>query len=273
MRPASQRLDDSQLHEAIQLVDDEQAHIEETLAAYDRFLSGLGQLSVETPSVSVTSTTASGGGPQSVSAAVREEPTGTDGLQQVRSLFADTVYPPSTAEFDEPEPLLVTIREELGEEIALAVSPSTEALLTADLKAAIETAADQSRMELQAMNRGLDREAESLRTARLLHEQIVDWLTADHQPLTELGFEGLSQRHQRLADYKRRCDQLAAGRQSTIRETTNHARSADLSHELLVDYLYGPLSTAYPVLSTVARLTGLCLDCQRTVRDHLVRRV
>lgn len=273
MTSDAQRLDATQLREAIDLVDDEQAHIDETLAAYDRFISGLSRIPADTPSASTSATTASGGGPQSVSAAVRNESTDTDSLQQVRALFADTVYPCSTAAFDEPEPLLVTIREELGEEIALAVSPSTDGILTADLKGAIGTAADHSRMELRAMDRRLDRELESLRAARSVHEDCVDWLTADHSPLSSLGFDRLSQRHERLADFRGRCDQLAADRQSTLHEATNHAMSADLSHEQLVAYLYQPLPTDYPVLSAAAQLTDLCFDCQRTVRDHLVRRV
>jgi len=270
--PDSQRLDASHLQEAIQLVDDEQAHIEDALAAYDRFINGVSQLAVDTPAASVSSATASGG-PQSVSAAIRDGSTGEDSLRQVRALFANTVYPCSTAEFDEPEPLLVTIREELDEPVALVVAPSTDSVLTADLKSAIETAADQSRMELQTMDRGLDREAESLRTARSFYKESTDWLTADHPPLSTLGFEQLSHRHERLADYRRRCDRLAADRQSTIHETTNHTLAAGLSHDLLVEYLYQPLSTSYPVLSAVAQLTDLCVECQRTVRDHLVRRV
>ena len=267
----TQLLDDSQLQDAIQLVADERDHIQDALTAYDRFISSVSQLAVETPTAAARSAT--GGGPQSVSAAVRNEPTGTEGLQAVRSLFADTVYPRSTAEFDEPEPLLVTIREELGEEIALAVSPSTDALLTADLKGAIETAADQSRMELRAMDRGLDREAESLRTARSLHGEIADWLTADHPPLSELCFESLSQRHERLADYRQQCSQLAADRQATIHDTTSHTLSAELSHDLLVEYLYQPLAVEYPVLSVITRLIDRCEHRQRTLRGFLTNRL
>lgn len=260
------QLDDCHLQEASRLVDDERDYIEDALAAYDRFLSGVGQLAVDTPTAAGGSAT---GGPQSVSTAVRGDSTGSDGLQELRSLFADTVYPCSTAEFDEPEPLLVTVREELGAEIAFAVSPSTDCLLTPDLKGAIETAADQSRMELRAMDRGLDREAESLRTARSLHDEIVDCQRADHPPLSALGFEALSERHERLDEFRRRCEQLAADRQSTIHEVTNHTISADLSHDLLVEYLYQPLPVEYPVLSAVVRLIDFCEHRQRTLRASL----
>ncbi|WP_435064263.1 DUF7260 family protein [Halobaculum sp. EA56] len=49
--------------------------------------------------------------------------------------------------------------------------------------------------------------------------------------------------------------------------------AAGIRHRDLVSYLYRDLSVDHPVLSTVARLDATCADCQRTIRDHLVRRV
>ena len=61
----AERVDDSHLQHAIQLVDDEQ-DIADALAAYDRFIRGISQLTVDTPAVAGRSAT--GGGPQSVGA-------------------------------------------------------------------------------------------------------------------------------------------------------------------------------------------------------------
>jgi len=256
---------------ACQLVSDEQDQIAELLSAYDTFGSGVSQLSVDSPPAA-GSRSPTGGGLESMSSTVRNEPS-DDRIQQVRELFADTVRSHSTDQVDESEPLVVTIREELGDELALALSPSTNTVFTVDLKRAVLSSVDQCRAELKAMETGLAVETESLRTACSVRESITDWLTADHPPLSTLDFEQLRQRHEQLAAHRRRCEQLAADRQSTLHETTNHAVSAEISHWTLVAYLYQPLSTANPVLSLVAHLIDLCVDCQRTVRNHLVRRV
>lgn len=266
-------IDETAVDDALQLVVDEQDHIVETLTAYDRFAAGVSRLQANSPPTSGGATRSDGSGLQSVSSTVRHETTSDDSIRQLRELFAETVRPYSTDELDEPEPLFVTIREELGEEIAVVLSPSTDSWFITGLKQTIFSAVDQCQSELGAMNRGLEIEAESLRTARSVSETVTESLTADHPRLSELEFERLSQRHERLANHRRRCEQLAVDRQTTLHETTNHAVSAALSQEILVEYLYQPLSTGYPILSTVAQLADLCTDSQRTVRDQFTRQL
>ena len=260
------------LDDARRLVGDEQDHIDDKLTAFDRFANGVSRLPTTSPPSSVESSPGATGPPGSVSATVGSQPSSDTTTRRVRSLFAETIRPHSIEDVDEPEPLLVTIREELSPEIALAVAPSTDRAFTPDLQAAICSAVDQSQAELRAMRRGLDTEADSLRAAADLHGELVDWTDDDRQPCSKLGFEPLSRRHERLAEFRQQCEALAADRQSTLHGTTNHTATASLSHRLLVEYLYQPLAVDYPVLSAVAHLTDDCETRQRTVRRHLIRR-
>ena len=257
--------------DARRLVDDERDHIDEKLAAFDRFADGLRRLPTDSPSPSPRSTTVGAGPPGSISAAAGGRSAGDDTTRQVRSLFAETVRPYSIEDVDEPEPLLVSIREELTPEIALAVAPSTDRAFTPELRTAIYAAVDQSQAELRAMRQGLATEAESLAAAADLRTELTDWIDA-RPPCSKQGFEALSRRHERLDDFRQQCDALAADRQSTLHGTTNHTATASLSHQLLVEYLYQPLAVDYPVLSAVARLTDYCESRRRTVRRHLTRR-
>ena len=259
------------LDDARRLVDDERAHIDEKLAAFDRFADGVRRLATDSPP-SIQSTPAGTGSPGSISAAVGGQPSGDDTTRQVRSLFAETVRPYSIEDVDEPEPLLVTVREELSPEIALAVAPSTDRAFTPDLRAAICAAVDLSQAELRAMRQGLDTEADSLRAADDLRTELLDWIDA-RPPCSEQGFEALRRRHERLDGVRQQCDTLAADRQSTLRGTTNYTATASLSQQLLVEYLYQPLAVDYPVLSVAARLTDSCESRQRTVRHYLTQRV
>jgi len=148
--------------DARRLVDDERDHIDEKLAAFDRFADGLRRLPTDSPSPATRSTTTGTGPPGSISAAAGGRSAGDDTTRRVRSLFAETVRPYSIEDVDEPEPLLVSIREELTPEIALAVAPSTDRAFTPELRTAIYAAVDQSQAELRAMRQGLATEAESL---------------------------------------------------------------------------------------------------------------
>ena len=262
---------DLPVDDARRLVADERAHIDEKLTAFDRFAGGVRRLSTDSPSPSVRSTAAGTTPPGSISVAGGRT-SGDDTTRRVRSLFAETVRPYSIEDVDEPEPLLVTIREELSPEIALAVAPSTTRAFTPELQAAICSAVDQSQAELRAMRQGLDTEADSLRAADELRTELADWLDA-RPSCSDQGFEALSRRHERLDGFRQQCDALAADRQSTLRGTTNYTASASLSQQPLVEYLYQPLAVDYPVLSVIAFLTDCCKTRQRTVRDHLTRRV
>lgn len=198
--------------------------------------------------------------------------TAGDGCRAVREAFAETIEPHS--DVDEDEPLLEAILTELTTSIAAAVAPNSAASVTPALLQAIDVESRRRRQETELMLDVLDREDAALADAASVVGEIIDWIvTADETPLSELGFDALAARHERLATHRRRCDALAAERQSFVGDVTSADGELALRHRNLVSHLYTDFPVDHPVLSTVARLDETCADCQRAVRNHLVRRV
>ena len=260
------------VHDALDRVDAEQEHVVGELSALDRFEAGVRELDPVSPAESTGASHAVGDAAP-VAGAFRPNAARPDRLDRVRDLFAETVRPYSLADVEGSEPLVETIRTELGEEIATAIAPATPGRFTADLQRAILSSVDQRTAELRAMDRALAREAESLATALETFEATIDWLVdADETPLSELGFESLRERHETLADHRTRVEELMRERQDSLHRTTTYDAAAGLVHRSLAGYLYGELPTTHPVLSTAVRLDSVCEECQRAVRDHLTRR-
>lgn len=261
------------VHDALERVDGEHEHVSEELAAFDRFGAGVRDLdpvsSVESPgSTHRTGATAHASTP------FRRTATEVDRTKRVCKLFDETVRPYSIADLDGSASLVGTMSEELGREIAVAVAPTTSGRFTAEVKEAILSAVAHRRAELRAMDRALDTETESLTAALEGVETTIDWLVeANETPLSDLGFAALRERHGTLASHRSRCAETVHERQDVLHRTTNHHATAGLAYQSLTGYLYRDSSTSYPVLSTATRLDALCEECQRTVRDHLTRRV
>ncbi|EMA31325.1 DUF7260 family protein [Halobiforma nitratireducens] len=264
------------------------------LSAFDRFASGVDDVPTDSPPASPADsgrtigspgapTVRSGVGPTAM--AVGSDATdraSVDSRRAVRDLFAETVRPRSVddvdvdvdADADGTEPLCVTLAEELGDDVAVALAPSTDRQFTPELKQGVLEAVDQRRAELETMRGALDTEATSLESTIETVEEIREWFRhADETPLLELGFDALRRRHEALADHRRRCRDRLDRRQEVLRETTVHGGAAGLEHRTLVTYLYGNLPSTYPVLTTVLCLLEQCRTAQRAVRDHLTRRV
>jgi len=252
---------------AREAVDRERGLLADEAAAYEEFRSRVASLSA-TEMGQGAGAAAPGG------VAVRSARTdaGGEALERVRAAFAETVRPYSVDDVGE-EPLLETIRAELGDGIALALAPTTETGFTAGTKRAVLTAARERGRGIEATIDALEREAASLRSVGDAVDEVTEWLaTADETPLSTLGFDALRDRHERLADHRERCERLLADRQELLLSTTGRNESADVSHRSLVRYLYSSFPVVYPVLSTVTRLYDLLADCQHAVRDHLTRR-
>ncbi|RLM52534.1 hypothetical protein [Halorubrum sp. Atlit-28R] len=196
--------------------------------------------------------------------------------RDVRQAFEETVRPHSLddVEGSGDESLLETVRSELTESIALALSPATDASFSPQLKRTVVAETTARRNEVVALEAALSREAAHLSDAAdavdAVTERIVD---LDETPLTALGFEALEARHETLDELRSRCADLARRRQEFLTGTTNNGVEAGVSHRQLPPYLYRDFPVDHPVLSTVATLEATCDDCQRTVRRHLVRRV
>lgn len=256
---------DTRIDAALERVHAEQEAVDAKRSAFETFLERVSDI---TASRAQAQGVAAAGG-----TALRTGASQGDGCEAVRTAFAETVRPHSVDDVDGTEPLLETLRQELTDSVAAALAPASKLGFTPELKRAVLAAARNRRAEIGVMQRALKREAESLTEARETVTEITDWIvTADETPLTELGFDSLRGRHERLASHRERCSSLAAARQSFLRERTSRAADAEISHERLVPYLYGEQPVDYPVLVTIARLEDTCRECQRAVRDHLTRR-
>jgi hypothetical protein len=246
----------------------EQEAIDDKLAAYKALIRRVRELQPETPSSMAGSTTA--GGATHLSA----DASNTDGCRTVRTAFAETIRPHSVADIDETESLLETIREEFTDAIAVALAPTTEASLTPKLKQMVLAEAQSRRSETAALQRALEREEGHLTDAAETVDDIVAWIVETNQtPLTGLGFDALQQRHEALAGHRDRCEDVARDRQAFLQKTTNSGLDAGVRHRSLMPYLYQDFPVDHPVLTTVTGLDETCRECQRAVRDHLIRRV
>jgi hypothetical protein len=255
------------VHDAAERVEYEREAVDEKRTAYERFLDSVADVPAESvASRSADSTTALG---QPLS-----ESSSSGGCRAVRRAFAETVRPHSVADVDGDEALLATIRHELGESVALALAPTTDAPLSPQVRSAVVEGAEARKTGAEALSRALEREATDLRRVMETVESVTDWIeTAEETPLSALGFDALAARHGALADHREACDARARERQSFLDDSTGSAAAVAVEHRSLLPYLYQDLPHDHPALTTLARLDDVCASCQRTVRDHLVRRV
>lgn len=262
------------VHDALDRVQREQEHVSEKLSAVGRFADRAREVPAGSPRKQTGTARATAGGGPSPAAITTQNDSSTDRCRQVCEAFAETVGAVRSAGSEESASLSAALRDELGDDVALALAPGTGSGFTPDVKRAVLAAATRRRTELRAMEQALATEADSLHTAAAELDEVTDWLAqTDETPLLELGFEALRERHETLAHHRTRFERLVGDRQQVLNGTTSHEAAAGVSHRALVASLYDGFPTDYPVLATVARLDGVCDDCQRAVRDHLTRRV
>jgi hypothetical protein len=260
--------------QALDRVQSEQTHVNEKQAGYDTFERTVRELPTGSPGNQGTVAQSATGEALTASASLLSVQSSQNHCREVREAFAETIRPYSVEDADEPESLLETISEELGDDVAVALAPQTGGQFTAQTKQAVLSAITERRDELAVMEQRLETEEQSLQAANERVTTIIDWLCeANETPLTDVEFDELQARHETLADHRTRCDQIAVDRQEVLDETTSRDGSVAIQHRTLVDYLYDELAFDYPVLGTCTRLDSVCADCQRVVRDHLVRRV
>ncbi len=198
----------------------------------------------------------------------------TDGTRcvAVREAFAETVAPHSTADLADDEPLVETIAAELNEDVAVALAAETG--WTPTLKRAVLEEVATRRREADVVRDTLETERETVAAAIDEVDEILAWLQSTaEESLLQCDFDTLRAKHDRLERYRERLDELTARRQSQFTETTNRYGPGGTRYRTLVASVYSAESARYPLLSTAARLYGVCGECQRTVRAHLTRRV
>jgi len=260
---------DTYIKQARTRVRAEQEAINEMLDAYDTFIRRVQELQADQPPSSVAGITTAGGPTH-----LFTDTSGTDRCRTVRTEFTETIRPHSVADVDGTEPLLETIGEEFSDAIAVALAPTTATSFTPELKQMVLAEAQSRRSESTALQKTLGREDAELDDAGAAVDDTIAWIVeANETPLSDLGFEALKQRHETLGSHRDRCEDVARDRQEFLQGTTNSGVDAGVRHQSLMSYLYQDFPVDHPVLATVATVDETCQECQRTVRDHLVRRV
>jgi len=259
---------DTYIQQAQSHIRAEQEIIDELLGAYEAFIGRIRDLQPDqTPSSMAGITTAGGATHFSADAS------GTDRCRTVRTAFAETIRPHSVADIDAAESLLETVREEFTDAIVVALAPTTDASFTPELKQMVLAEAQSRQSEVTALQKALEHEEAHLDDAGDAVDDIIAWIAdANETPLIELGFDVLQQRHETLSDHRNRCEEVVHDRQEFLQGTTNNGVDAGVRHKSLMPYLYQDFPVDHPVLATVAKLDETCQECQRTMRNHLVRR-
>lgn len=256
---------------ALESVERDRAQLADRIEAVDGFARGVDAIRPVSP-IEPTMTAATGGGTLAASAAGSPSAS-PDRCREVRELFASTIGA-ARDEAGRSAPLRDQLSDEFGRELALVLSSERDRQFTPDVKAALLSAVRSRRADLYAVDTALATEADSLRSAAETVETVTDWLVrTDETPLSELGFDELRDRHETLSRHRERCRRVLRDRQAVLHDATAPADAARIPHQRLVASLYSDCAVSYPVLATLCRLEGCCADCQRTVRDHLVRRV
>lgn len=259
---------DTHIDDAASRVRSERDAIEAKIDAIERFADRVGELSPEpTPPTAQRAAVGTGMGS-------RGSHSTKDRCRVVRRAFDETIRPHSVEDVDDSESIHETIRAEFSESLAVALAPTTETSFSPTLKRAILSEAGARRAETDVLCRALEREVSHLDDWCAAVDDITEWVaTTDQTPLVDLGFDALRRRHETLAAHRDRCEDIARKRQAFLRRTTSRGGEIALGHENLIPYLYEDFPVDHPVLATVARLDETCADCQRIVRQRLVRRV
>lgn len=253
---------ETHLHRARKRAESERAAVTAKRDALDAFARRVRE---QSPSGSRAEAGASATGGVTAASAVTR---GTDGIERVRSAFAATVV-----EHTEPESVLASLRQELGDQAALALAPTTNAAFMAQFKRELCSRTVARRRELDAARTALGSDHESLSTHAEPVDEFVSWLSsADETPLSELGFDELRARHDELARFRAACEAASDERQAWLDGTTSEQGQVAVVHRRLVESVYEDFTVEYPGLATLTRLLDVCDDAQRAVRAHLVRR-
>jgi len=253
---------ETHLHRARERVESERATLAAKRDGLDAFAATVRETATAGPGGSTVSGTVTS------PVAVGAGGAGVDHRDDLRSAFTASV-----GRHAESDSTLAALRAELGDDVALALAPTTEVRFTQTLQNRLLSAVTARQQELSVTCEVLDREADHLTETADTVDEVVDWLTtADETPLSALGFEALAERHERLDTHRGQCAALAADRQELLAGTTSHAAQVGVAHDSLVESLYEDFPVTYPVLSTVTRLVEVCADAQQAVRAHLVRR-
>lgn len=259
---------DTYIEHAKTRVQSEQEAIEKKLAGYESFISRVSDLQTHhTPSSTPRVITAG-------ATHLETDASGNDYCRKVQTIFAETIGRRSLDDPSETRSILDTISDEFTDAVAVALAPTTEASFTPRVKQLVLTEARSRQSEVTALQRALIREESQLDDAATTVNTTISWICdANETPLTDLDYDALKHRHAMLSGHLDCCETVARERQEFLNQTTNNSVDAGIRHRSLIPYLYQDFPVEHPVLATIAELIMTCHTCQRTIRDHLIRRV
>jgi len=189
------------------------------------------------------------------------------GLEAVRDAYEETVMSVPHYREEYGEPYLVNVAGELSRELAAALG--SDGRFHAGLKRKLLQTSRQAvdgRTHLLGI---VDAEAEALESGADDIAALTEEVTSlGDQPLDDLEFNALRLTRERLRDARDRCDELAAERQSTLRD---QRRTLPVEIDDLGEYLYSPCETTYPLLAAYASLHRRIDRLLRTADRRLAR--
>lgn len=252
--------EETHAHRAYRRVVEEKEDVSDMLDGFDRFRKVVSETATDTSARGAVSRRLRGGA----------SCVGSSGAcERVLGAFDETVR----GVVEPEEPLLRTVAEELGEDIAYSLSSETDAGFGEGVKSAVLSAADERRSELRAMRSALSAEERSLSRSVAAVEETVgsEVLEEDESKLLSLGFGELRDRYDTVSRMEERCEESIEERQELLHKTTKNGVEAGLRHHDLVGYLYEDMPTEYPALSTLTRAKAVCAERRRLLREHLSR--
>ncbi|AFK20919.1 hypothetical protein E6P09_18745 (plasmid) [Haloferax mediterranei ATCC 33500] len=262
------------LYDALDRISCELEHIVQKSKAVDEFRASVRNFPAHSERQAVSAPQATTGQTAAVTNRPFQAGAHADCCRQIRTAFEETVRPHSVVDVEANEPLLTTIREELGAEIAIALAPNSGTTYSSELRNAVIASATARRAELQSMEQALAAERESVETALADMKALVDDEDPDKEAwLLYWSFDELRSYYEEVALARKKCERMSQRRQRDVHGTAASNAQARVSHDSLAEYLYGDFQTNYPVLATVVELDTEYADRQREIRDQLTRRV
>jgi hypothetical protein len=252
------------LKEAVAEIEADREFTEAEYEAFQKFRDGVQSLS---PQVQRASGEATG-----AVALTTTRPDNQDGLKPVRELYRESVMSVPGYEEMYGESLSEHIHAELGAELASVVLESED--LAKPVQSLLVTQATGAAQERKQYLKALDAEYEAVVDANSQIQPTQAVLTeVNLSHLHQYSFEELFEYENDLREAIKTCEELIDMRQHEIHNSSNLFQFRSEGSILFQEYLYRPLNTSFPVLSTALEQVQKLTAQRQAVIDSLVPRV
>lgn len=174
------------------------------------------------------------------------------GIGAIREAYETTLMDVAHYDDDYDDTYVESVAEEFGPDLATALVERPA--LDDQLNSAVLSAAKQAQAPREALLNALDTEAESLDTAQERLTPILEELSGfTASSLMDRDFETLDAYRARLTFLEDRCDDVAANRQSTLREQ-RHSLWLPVEGPNVPTFAYHSLDDDYPILAAVTAI-------------------